>query len=300
MMKRIFVFLFVLLWSVPVWAIQILATVQDEIITDLDVEERSALVEKMFKVPADEELKKNILEDLVNEKVKLLTAQKNGIVLSEAQIADGISFLEKQNQMASGDLEKFIAENGLSFDSLKAQVVADLMWLRYVQEQNLKQPKISDKQVETELKKMQEKLSSLGLDSDMQEFIQISQLIINENDYLKIKEDLQKASSSCMTFTQFAMQNGVQGSNSGAIPEIMTAQLPADMQQLLKGKSLNELIGPVNMSPYLLFVMKCGSKVKSVLPEKELIKERLQGLEMEKILADLLKKQRQKMVVEFK
>ena len=139
-----------------------------------------------------------------------------------------------------------------------------------------------------------------ALDSDMQEFVQISQLILNEADYLKLKDELDKASSSCMAFTQFAMQKGVNGSKSGTMPEVMMAQLPLDMQNLLKNKGINELVGPVNMSPYLLFVMKCGSKVKSVLPKKEQIKEKLQALEMEKTLADLLKKQRQKMIVEIK
>lgn len=397
-MKKIIVLLLMLLWTLPVQAVQILATVQDEIITDLDVNERMALIQKMFNAPTDETLKKNILEDLVNEKVKLLSAQKHGIILSENEINEGLSFLEKQNQMAEGNLEKFVLENDLSLDSLKAQVTADLMWLRYVQEQNLSRPTISDKQINAELKKMQEKLGKtmyllaeiyipfdgdekaaqqqidslfnrivsgesftdlakeyskaksadlmgdLGwvpagqmekaidevlphiqagqlskpikgkngfyiilmrdiqpaLDSDMQEFIQISQLILNQSDYPKIKQDLNKNASSCMAFTQFAMQHGVKGSNSGAMPEIMTAQLPQEMQHLLKDKNVNELIGPVNMSPYLLFVMKCGAKVKSVLPEKEVVREKLQTLEMEKTLSELLKKQRQKMVVEIK
>ena len=397
-MKKVLVFLFVLLWAVPVSAVQILATVQDEIITDLDVQERAELVEKMFKASMNDALKKDVLEDLINEKVKLLTAKKHGIVVSEEQISEGISFLEKQNQMSSGDLEKFISENELSFDSLKSQIVADLMWLRFVQEQNLSRPDVSDKKVDAELQKMRESLSKasyllaeiyipfdgnevaaeqqinmlfnriiggesftdlakefskgktanlmgdLGwvaegqmepavdavlpyiqtmqlskpikgkdgfylilmrekraaLDSDMQEFVQISQLILKEQDYSVLKNDLDNASSSCMAFTQFAMQNGVAGSNSGAMPEVMLAQLPFDMQQLLKDKNLNELVGPLKMTPYLLFVMKCGSKVKSVLPEKENIREQLQAVEMEKILSDLLKKQREKMVVEIK
>ena len=95
-MKKIIVLLLMLLWTLPVQAVQILATVQDEIITDLDVNERMALIQKMFNAPTDEALKKNILEDLVNEKVKLLSAQKHGIILSENEINEGISFLEKQ------------------------------------------------------------------------------------------------------------------------------------------------------------------------------------------------------------
>ena len=390
--------MFVLLWSLPVFAVQILATVEDEIVSDLDVEERSALVSTLFRAPQNAELKKQILEDLVNEKVKVLIAQKAGISLSEEEISEGISFLERQNQMPEGELEKFVSEKGLSLDSLKSQVVADLMWLRYIQSQNFPRPDVSDKQVEVEIKKMREKLmetryllaeiyipfadneaaaeqeintlfnrivagesftdlakqyskgktahlmGDLGwvkageleknvdsvlpeihtgqlskpikgekgfylilmrdiqpaLDSDMQEFVQITQLIIDEASYSNLKSEIEKNASSCMAFTQFAMKNGIKGSNSGALPEMMMAQLPYDMRHLLDGKNINELIGPVNMSPYLLFVMKCGSKVKTVLPDKELVKEKLIAERFEKMLTDLLEKERKKMIVEFK
>ena len=92
-MKKIVLFLFVLFWAVPVYAVQILATVQDEIITDVDVDERSSLVSELFNVSPNETLKKQILDDLVNEKIKVLTAKKQGIELSEAEIDDGISFM---------------------------------------------------------------------------------------------------------------------------------------------------------------------------------------------------------------
>ena len=397
-MKKIVLFLFVLLWAVPLYAVQILATVQDEIITDVDVDERSSLVSELFNVSPNEILKKQILDDLVNEKIKVLTAKKQGIDLSDTEIGDGISFLERQNQMPLGSLEKMIHQKGLSLDSLKSQIIADLMWLRYIQSLNLERPKVSDKQVTREIKKIREKLmetryllaeiyipfadnetaaeqqintlfnrivagesftdlakqyskgktahlmGDLGwvnpgelekavdvvlseiqigqlskpikgkkgfylilmrdnqpaLDSEMQEFVQITQLIIDEKDYLKLKESIEKSASSCMTFTQFAMQNGVKGSNSGALPEMMTKRMSQEFKLLLKDKELGELIGPVNMPPYLLFAMTCASTVKSVLPNKDVVKEKIMAEEFEKKLADLLEKERKKMIVEIK
>ena len=103
-----------------------------------------------------------------------------------------------------------------------------------------------------------------------------------------------------MAFTQFAMQNGVKGSNSGALPEMMTNRMPQEFKLLLKDKELGELIGPVNMPPYLLFAMKCASTVKSVLPNKDVLKEKIMTEEFEKKVTDLLEKERKKMIVEFK
>ncbi len=398
MFKKIAVLLLACCWSMGAYAVQIAATVNDEIITDQDVADRVALMEKMFNTPVDDAMKDKLLEVLIDEKVKTITAQQAGIVLSDDEVNEHISFLEAQNQMPAGGLKEFVRQNNLSMDSLQAQFNADLMWLRYVQQQNLKRPTITDKQIDDEINKIKKQLmqpayllaeiyipfdgnetaaeqqaetlfnrivsgesftdlalehskgktaaqmGDLGwvkagqmekavddvlpqietgqlsrpikgkdgftiilmrdnqpaLDSDMQEVVQVSQLILSQNDYQSLKEDLQTAQKSCMTFTQFAATHGVEGSHSGALPEMMTARMPADLKHLIKDAPVGQLVGPVDISPYVLFVMKCGSKVMSVLPERKQIEENLQIQAMEKKADELLKDARKELLVEKK
>ena len=138
------------------------------------------------------------------------------------------------------------------------------------------------------------------LDSDMQEIWQVSQLVVEKQTYPFIKENIEKAASSCMTFTQYAEQNGVEGSHSGAMPEMLAHRIPDDLKELLIDKKLGELTGPVDMGPYVVFVMKCGVRTASVLPDDETIKQQLFMQEMEKNADKILKKQREKILVKKK
>ena len=115
-----------------------------------------------------------------------------------------------------------------------------------------------------------------------------------------VKENIEKAASSCMAFTQYAEQNGVEGSHSGAMPEMLAHRIPDDLKELLIDKKLGELTGPVDMGPYVVFVMKCGVRTASVLPDDETIKQQLFMQEMEKNADKILKKQREKILVKKK
>ena len=396
-MKKLFCLLF-LFFAFPVYAVQILATVQDEIITDLDVAERTELMLKMMNKSENVELSKKILDDLINEKIKILSAQNKGISLSEAEIQEGISFLERQNQMPQGYLKDFIAANNLSMDTLRSQIISDLMWMRYIQSENVSPVTISDAQIDEELKRMRQEfmqenyllaeiyipfgdnesaaeqeinvlfnrivdgelftdlakqyskgktahlMGDLGwvkkgimekavddvlpqlktgqlskpikgekgfylilmrenqpaLDSDVQEFVQVVQLIINAKEYPAMENTVKNAANSCVSFAQFSQKNGLPGSNSGPLPEMLLKRMPADLQNLIQDRKIGELVGPVEMSPYMLFVMKCGSTTTSVLPDKEKIKELLIVKQMEEKSDKSLKEQRQKMIVKVK
>lgn len=398
MLKKVFLLFFSVLYAFGVSAAQIVATVDDEIITSQDVQDRIDLMKKMFNVPEQKISEKNVLNALVDEKVQMITAQKAGISLTADEVKEHIAFLETQNQMPAGAFEQMIAEKGVSEDSLMSQLLSGLFWMRYMQQQDLKRPKVSKKEVDKQIKKfMQEfkepgyllaeiripfdgnpdaaeqladslfdrmfkgetftdlalkyskgktadQMGDLGwvkpgemekeiddvlpqmkpgqlskpikckdsyvlllmrdyqapLDSDEQEVIQASQLVLPKDGYEKIMPSLKEASKSCMTFTQFAATHGVKDSRSGALPEMISSRMPLELKQVLEGKKMGELVGPIEMGPYALFVMKCGSRFISILPSREDIERELEAHKMEEIAEKALKDARKKLFVEIK
>ena len=116
----------------------------------------------------------------------------------------------------------------------------------------------------------------------------------------QIKDSLEKAASSCMAFTQYAAQYGVEGSHSGAMPEMLALRIPEDLKGLLQDKPIGELVGPVDMGPYAVFVMKCGVRTTSVLPDDETIKQQLIVQEMEKKSQELLVKEKKRALIKKK
>ncbi|MGN1091605.1 MAG: peptidylprolyl isomerase [Alphaproteobacteria bacterium] len=394
-MKKFFMVLFTCLFAFDAFAFKIKATVGDEIITDIDIAERKEILKNVFRMQASEN---EVLDALIEEKIKLISAQKENISVTADQIADGISYLENQNGMEQGSLLAFVREKGLSEASLISRIKADLAWVGFVGQSLREQPKITQKQINAQKNKIKKELmqgryllaeifipfddnptaaeqeaqtifnrivdgesftdlalqyskgktaslmGDLGwvkagemekaiddvlpsmrtgqlskpikgkkgytiilmresqppLDSDMQEIWQVSQLVVEKQTYPFIKENIEKAASSCMAFTQYAEQNGVEGSHSGAMPEMLAHRIPDDLKELLIDKKMGELTGPVDMGPYVVFVMKCGVRTASVLPDDETIKQQLFMQEMEKNADKILKKQREKILVKKK
>ena len=398
MLKKLFLFCCFVLGAFCANAAQIVATIDDEIITSQDVQDRADLMEKVYNFPASQISKDKILETLIDEKVQTITAQKAGISLSAEEVKEHIAMLENQNQMPAGTLEQMIAQKGVSADSWMSQIISGLLWMRYMQQQNLKRPQVSKKEVDKQLQKFRDEFKKPGyllaeiripfdndveaaeklaedlfnrivkgesftdlamqyskgktanqmgdlgwvkpgemekaideilpqmkagqlskpikckdgyvilllrdyqppLDSDEQEVVQVSQLVLYKDGYENILPALKDASKSCMSFTQFAATHGLEDSHSGALPEMISSRMPLELKQVLDGKKIGELIGPIDMGPYALFVMKCGSRFISVLPSREEIEQELQVQKMEEVAAKVLKDARKKLLVEIK
>lgn len=127
---------------------EVLRLVNDEVISDYDVSERLNM-RRVFdpQIADNKDTRQKILEDLVNEKIKIQAAQQANIEVTDAEIEQGIAYLAQQNQIQPAELKTRLAKQGVSLDTLKTQTRADLLWLRYMQQKQLKAEKISDKQI---------------------------------------------------------------------------------------------------------------------------------------------------------
>ena len=62
----------------------------------------------------------------------------------------------------------------------------------------------------------------------------------------------------------------------------------------------NKLVGPVPAPDFDLFLMKCGQKVMSVLPDKELIRTELEAVKMEDMSKEMFETVRENYLIEMK
>ena len=70
---------------------------------------------------------------MIDEKIKKNYALAQQMTTDEAEIDEGMHFLEKQNGMQEGELKAFFDKNNLSWDSLRQQVQSDILWMKTVQ-----------------------------------------------------------------------------------------------------------------------------------------------------------------------
>lgn len=163
-MRFIICFIVMTVMCCQVSAGEIAAIVNDFPISEFDVTARANLIQLQRggqgTVSAD--LKKQALADLIDERIKIQEAAKQGVSPSEADIGQALSHLERQNGLASGSFQKMLAEKNIPFDTMKAQITADLGWMRVLQKSG-RTAVISDAEIRAREKMIRQELSKESL-----------------------------------------------------------------------------------------------------------------------------------------
>lgn len=111
------------------------AVVNGEIITGTDIDQRIMLLTQgdLTAVPAEqrEQLRIEILGQLVDETLRIQEAEANEITVANAEIEEYIGRVAQQNFKRSvPETEKYLTEIGSSIASLRKQVKAEISWNR--------------------------------------------------------------------------------------------------------------------------------------------------------------------------
>jgi peptidyl-prolyl cis-trans isomerase SurA len=110
----------------------IAAVVNGEVITSDDVESRARLLALSSGLPPTQDaldhLKPQITEELINQTLQLQEIAKLKVTVSESDIADAIGRIEQGNNLPAGGLRARMAQDGIPFSTLIAQIRTQLGW----------------------------------------------------------------------------------------------------------------------------------------------------------------------------
>ena len=129
----------------------VVAVVNDQIISSTDLNDRVNLVMGMTNIANTPENRSKIIpqiiHQLVDEKLQMQDAEQNSITISEDKVKGGVVQVEQQNHKQTGSLEKFLEEKHLSKNSFLAQLRAQLAWAEIVLKKLRPKIRISDQEV---------------------------------------------------------------------------------------------------------------------------------------------------------
>lgn len=112
-------------FAVPAHAQQIVALVNGEPITALDVDQRSRIIEAFSRRrPSRQEA----IEELVDQKVKLHQARRLDITLTDADVNREFASMARRAGRATNDFEAALRQAGISASAFKTKLRADLAW----------------------------------------------------------------------------------------------------------------------------------------------------------------------------
>lgn len=133
-MRLVLLFFLMMFPIVPVCAqTQILAQVNEDIITKRDFEQRLKLLSITNGIDtASRDIRDKLLNQMVDERLKRQEAARLEVTVSKAEVGQALKEALKQNGLDFDTVQKKMAVKGLSADVLAEQVESDLLFVRAI------------------------------------------------------------------------------------------------------------------------------------------------------------------------
>ncbi len=133
----------------PLHAQTVAVMVNGEPITDFDIEQRSKLT---FLTSHKTPERKDVINELIDEKVKLKEGKKYGMDPGVADIDEAYAGMSKRMHITPDQLTASLEKQGIRADTLKARVKADMVWTSLVRGRFKERLQVGEKEVAAAVK----------------------------------------------------------------------------------------------------------------------------------------------------
>ena len=124
--------------TTPQSAVRIVAVVNGDVISNVDVDDRARLFALSTAQPLTpdvlDRLRPQIRRQLVDERLRMQEIQRRHVIIQDKQIADAIRSIESRNNLPAGALRAKLAADGIGLRTLVDQIRTQLGWLQVVRE----------------------------------------------------------------------------------------------------------------------------------------------------------------------
>ena len=282
-------------------SLKIAAVVNDEIISTRDLQNRVNLFLMTTRTPLNPQTKNmifgRVLNNAIEEKLKLQAAEKEGITISPKELATSIQQFEKNNNISNGELKKILAQNNVDMDAFESQMKADLAWVRLVRRKMYSDAQVTQKELE---KAMADDKTDLSTPKYF-----VSEIYIRKKD----AKDLSVLVNNLRQdprFELYAMQfsQSPTAANGGRLGWLNKGKLPEEIEKKLDKMHEGEISDPILYGEgyYIVRLDKTfDPKVdKPEIPTQNDMKKFLENQKMEEFSKKYLQDLHQKAVIELR
>ena len=280
--------------------IRILATVNGEIITTEDINNRVRAFCMTTGIPYNSQTKvliiNKVMQNTIDEKLKLQDAINNKIEITPQEIDNAIESFAQSNKSSMNRLKKDLAEFGVNEKVFREQMKSDLAWVRLIRNKAS-----ADTVTEIEI---QEALNATKADMNKKKYM-VLEIVIDRKNARDIN-DLSRTLRQDPRFEMYAAQfsQSPSSASGGRLGWVNEGQLPQPLDAALQKMSSGQVSDPIlyNDSYYILKVEKKFDPSKDKLPDptEDEIAEMLQGQKTERLAARHLQYLRQRASIELK
>ena len=151
----LFLFIFIIFNNLYATKIEIVAKINNQIITNIDLEHRLNLAIEISNIPNEikfrKQIRQQILNLLIDENLKIQEAEKYGILISSAEVYSEISRLEQRLKLPKDSLIENFRKKNIPEIVIYNQIRGQLLWNKIISYRIANNISISNKQTEEAL-----------------------------------------------------------------------------------------------------------------------------------------------------
>lgn len=276
MILKLFVLLFCLFVAHPLQAedARIVVVVNDEAITNADVEDRMGLIFLSSGLERNEATSKSVRErvikNLIEEKLQMQEAKHSGIDVTNAEVENAIATIAKQNRMTIDDMNAMMQHGGVQRQTLVDQIKATLMWTCVIQRQLRPQVEVGDDEVSAVLERIK---ANEGKPEYLMAEIFLN--VDNPADEAKVQElatSLLERMKNGAPFNVIAQQfsKGTGALNGGDLGWIQPGQLGGELDKAAQALAVGGVSQPIRMPDGFHILAKKQERIISAVDPRSI------------------------------
>jgi peptidyl-prolyl cis-trans isomerase SurA len=284
----------------PLVAQSVVVMVNGEPITNFDIEQRTKLTEiSIHKVPPRQE----VLDDLINEKVKIREAKKYSVDPSDSEIDAAYGSMASRMRLNGEQLTQMLASKGIRPGTLKSRIKADMVWNSLVRGRFKESLQVGEKDVQTAVQGIAgDKGETEAFEYQMRPIVLIvpqgagpAAMEARRKEAEAYRERVQSCEDAKTTFK--AMQNAT-------IRDVVvktSADIPAPIREMLDKTPIGHLTPPESTRQGVEMVALCARKPTKVdTPKKREIRDKMYAEKFEAKSKSYLQDLRKGAMIEYR
>jgi peptidyl-prolyl cis-trans isomerase SurA len=271
--------------ATPTYAQSVAVLVNGEPITNYDIEQRSKLD---FLSTHKQSTRPEVIEELINEKVKIKEAKQFGVDPSVSDIDASFADMSSRMRITPDQLAKSLESQGIRADTLKQRIKADMVWTALVRGRYKESLQVGERDVDSAARsqgdagdpaddKDKNKPTSQSFEYRMQPIV----LIVPRGSAPAVTESRVKEAETLRGRVQSCDEANAlfKSMSNAAIREIVTktsADIPASIREGLDKTPIGHLTAPEVTKQGVEMVALCGRNPTTVdTPQKKAIRDKM-------------------------
>jgi peptidyl-prolyl cis-trans isomerase SurA len=273
--------------------------VNDEPISDYDIDQRERFLAITTQQPPSPALKKQAADMLIDERLQFQEGRKASISPAEEDVTAILTDMAQKNNLNVQGLTEALAKAGVNIKTLKDRIRAQIVWQQAVQKKFRRDIQIADADVDEALAAEAKSGQAEGgaapaaAEEPALQLRQIKYALPTGADQRVIAGQLAAAESMRARFKSCSdLANGVQGANVTTLQDYKTASLAQPARLLVTNAKVGQMTPPTITQAAVELYAVCGKRSPASdsnareLAQRHLMSQEM-GLRAERLLRDV-------------